>query len=100
MSPHVDDARAHMIDELIGWYCWLWGGLPHVIFRKIFPEPVRPGDYHWSEVTSLWQPNVRLTDGTWSSGNGTMWRRRREYDDRWEYQQDEETAEEAMDRVI
>lgn len=71
---------------------------PRRLFSALFPETPRPEDYFWSEVTSLWQPKVRLIDGTWS-GNGTLWRRRRP-DGVWEYQQDPETVEEQMDRII
>jgi hypothetical protein len=88
-----------MIDELIGWYCWFWAGMPKAIFRKFFPEPVRTGDYHWSRYDPIFRPAVKLTDGTWSSSTGTLWRRRRESDDRWEYQQDPETLEEQMNRI-
>ncbi|QIG74374.1 hypothetical protein EVC08_062 [Rhizobium phage RHph_N65] len=59
----------------------------------------RPEDYVWSRYDPIFQPLVRLTDGTWS-GNGAMWRRRRQSDGRWEYQQDPETLEEQMDRII
>ncbi|MBB5664732.1 hypothetical protein GGE68_002929 [Rhizobium leguminosarum] len=89
-----------MIKELFGLYCWCWTGLPRALFRKIFPEQIRPADYHWSKYDSAFAAVVRLTNGEWSSGNGTLWRRRRSSDDRWEYQQDEETLEEQMDRII
>jgi hypothetical protein len=72
-------------------------GLPA---RLIKADP-RPEDYDWSEVTSLWRPHVRLTDGTWSdSGGGTLWRRRRYSDDRWEYEQDAETLEQQLKRMV
>lgn len=84
--------------ELLNWSAYLVDAIPRRIFRVFFPETPRPSDYLWSEVTSLWQPKVRLIDGTWSE-NGTLWRRRRE-DGRWEYQQDPETVEEQMDRIV
>lgn len=39
----------------------------------------------------------RTVDGGWTSGCGQVWRRRRA-DNKWEYQQDEETYEEWLDR--
>lgn len=91
--------RAHaIVEELVELYCWLWAGLPHAVFRTLFPEPVKPGDYHWSKYDPIFAPKVRLVDGTWS-GNGTLWRRRRRSDDRWEYQQDPETLKEQMNRI-
>jgi hypothetical protein len=84
--------------ELMNLYAHFVDMAPRRVLRFFFPEKIRPEDYYWSEVL-FFQPKVRLSDGTWS-GNGRMWRRRRESDDRWEYQQDPETAEEAMDRVI
>ncbi|PDS97511.1 hypothetical protein CO659_12665 [Rhizobium sp. S9] len=88
-----------MINEIANLYCWLWAGLPFELFRKLFPEPIKAGDYRWSKYDPLFQPKVRLVDGTWS-GSGTLWRRRRREDNRWEYQQDPETLQESMDRVI
>lgn len=84
--------------ELLNWSAHLVDAIPRRIFRVFFPETPRPADYFWSEVTSLWQPKVRLTDGTWS-GDGTLWRRRRESDDCWEYEQDEETLEQQLNRM-
>lgn len=85
--------------ELGQLYAYTIDRAPRLLFDLLFPEKIKPEDYYWSEVTSPWQPKVRLTDGTWS-GNGVMWRRRRKSDDRWEYRQDEETVEEQMDRII
>lgn len=84
--------------ELLNWSAHLVDAIPRRVFRVFFPETPRPEDYFWSEVTSLWQPKVRLTDGTWS-GDGTLWRRRRESDDCWEYEQDEETLEQQLNRM-
>lgn len=87
-----------MIEELTGLYCWLWTGLPHALFRKIFPEPIRSEDYHWSKYSPIFEPKVRLVDGKWS-GNGQLWRRRNAAGN-WEYQQDPETLLESLERVI
>lgn len=86
-----------MIEELTGLYGWLWTGLPLAIFRKIFPEPIRPEDYRWSKYSPIFEPKVRLADGKWS-GNGQLWRRR-SASGKWEYQQDTETVEDQMSRI-
>lgn len=86
-----------MIDELIELYCWIWTGLPRAIFRKIFPEPIRPEDCRWSKYSPIFEPKVRLADGKWS-GNGQLWRRRSTAGN-WEYQQDPETVEDQMGRI-
>lgn len=88
-----------MLLELMKWYAHIITMAPRLVFRAIFPETPRPADYFWSRWDTIFQPVVRLDDGTWS-GNGVMWRRRRQEDDRWEYRQDEETLEEQMDRII
>lgn len=88
-----------VIFEAFNLYAHFITMIPHWLFNFLFPETVKPDDYAWSKIKSFWQPKVRLVDGSWS-GNGVMWRRRRESDNRWEYQQDPETAEEALERVI
>jgi hypothetical protein len=40
----------------------------------------------------------RTVDGRWTSLFGQTWRRRRQ-DGCWEYQQDKETIDEALDRM-
>jgi hypothetical protein len=86
--------------ELMNRTAYVIDAAPRRLFRALFPETPRPEDYFWSEVTSLWQPHVRLTDGTWSvSGGGTLWRRRREADGCWEYEQDAETLQQQLRRM-
>lgn len=52
----------------------------------------------WHKIGSLLFPR-RCIDGSWTTNSRTTWRRRRP-DGKWEYKQDEETAEQWMDRQI
>jgi len=83
--------------ELLNWAAYLFDAIPRRVFRAFFPETPKPGDCYWSKYEPIFEPKVRLVDGSWSA-NGTLWRRRRP-DGAWEYCQDEETAEEQMDRI-
>ncbi|MBX4870570.1 hypothetical protein HJA85_26985 [Rhizobium bangladeshense] len=88
-----------MINELLNRAAYLVDAVPRRLIGILFPETPKPEDYYWSKYDPIFgHPKVRLIDGTWSR-NGQMWRRRNASGE-WEYRQDPETAEEAMDRVI
>lgn len=87
-----------MIEELLNRAAYVFDAIPRRAIGILFPETPKPGDYYWSAYDPIFEPKVRLVDGSWS-GNGKLWRRRRKSDDCWEYCQDVETVEEQMDRI-
>ncbi|MBX4897440.1 hypothetical protein HJA80_18195 [Rhizobium bangladeshense] len=94
-----DNRALHsMIFELLNRAAYFLDSIPRRAIAFLFPETPKPEDYYWSKYDPIFgQPKVRLIDGTWSH-NGQMWRRRNE-SGKWEYRQDEETAEEQMNRI-
>lgn len=88
-----------MLLELFNRCAFLFDAIPRTAIGILFPETPKPEDYYWSAYEPIFEPKVRLMDGSWS-GEGKLWRRRRRSDDRWEYSQDPETIEEQMDRVV
>lgn len=85
-----------MIVELLDRVAYLVDSTPRRLFRMFFPEKIGPNDHLWSKYDPIFPPKVRLVDGSWS-GNGQLWCRH--VNGAWEYRQDEETAEEQMNRI-
>ncbi len=52
----------------------------------------------WHPINRPFWPR-RTVNGSWTIGNGQVWRRKRP-DGKWEYQQDEEKFEDWTDRQI